>query len=152
MAALSQLVAKEQHANTLDNLCGALGRMITTNCSLVPLKNVTDFLSTQNREHDFNSSITFQVLPVFVQYLPLREDFTENLAVFRALDLLYRQGDENLIPLLGRVVIVGLQVLYKKEHHSDGKRPPLLQSVLVLNFYVIVFWCCPQNAEIWCSI
>ncbi|ETN66625.1 importin beta-4 [Anopheles darlingi] len=101
MAALSQLVAKEQHANTLDNLCGALGRMITTNCSLVPLKNV---------------------LPVFVQYLPLREDFTENLAVFRALDLLYRQGDENLIPLLGRVVIVGLQVLYKKEHHSDECR------------------------------
>uniref|UniRef100_A0AAG5D5I9 Importin N-terminal domain-containing protein n=1 Tax=Anopheles atroparvus TaxID=41427 RepID=A0AAG5D5I9_ANOAO len=98
MAALSQLVSKEQHAGTLDNLCGALARLITTNCSLVPLKNV---------------------LPVFVQYLPLREDFTENLAVFRCLDLLYRQGDENLIPLLSRVLVIGLQVLYKKEYQDD---------------------------------
>ncbi|XP_053677381.1 importin-4-like [Anopheles nili] len=101
MASLSQLVSKEQHAGTLDNLCGALARLITTNCSLVPLKGV---------------------LPVFVEYLPLREDFTENLAVFRCLDLLYRQGDENLIPLLSRVLVVGLQVLYKKEHTSDESR------------------------------
>ncbi|XP_058055155.1 importin-4-like [Anopheles bellator] len=108
MAALSQLVSKEQHAGTLDNLCGALARLITTNCSLVPLKNV---------------------LPVFVQYLPLREDFTENLAVFRSLDLLYRQGDENLIPLLSRVLIVGLQVLYKKEHHNEESRELVLNLV-----------------------
>ncbi|XP_052872222.1 importin-4-like [Anopheles cruzii] len=108
MAALSQLVSKEQHAGTLDNLCGALARIITTNCTLVPLKNV---------------------LPVFVQYLPLREDFTENLAVFRSLDLLYRQGDENLIPLLSRVLIVGLQVLYKKEHHNEESRELVLNLV-----------------------
>ncbi|XP_058123821.1 importin-4-like [Anopheles ziemanni] len=98
MAALSQLVSKEQHAGTLDNLCGALARLITTNCSLVPLKSV---------------------LPVFVQYLPLREDFTENLAVFRCLDLLYKQGDENLVPLMSRVLVIGLQVLYKKEYQDD---------------------------------
>uniref|UniRef100_A0A182MKQ1 Importin N-terminal domain-containing protein n=1 Tax=Anopheles culicifacies TaxID=139723 RepID=A0A182MKQ1_9DIPT len=101
MAALSQLVSKEQHAGTLDNLCGALARLIITNCSLVPLKSV---------------------LPVFVEYLPLREDFTENLAVFQCLDLLYRQGDENLVPVLCRVLIVGLQVLYKKEHDTDECR------------------------------
>uniref|UniRef100_A0A182N9A5 Importin N-terminal domain-containing protein n=1 Tax=Anopheles dirus TaxID=7168 RepID=A0A182N9A5_9DIPT len=108
MAALSQLVSKEQHAGTLDNLCGALARLITTNCSLVPLKSV---------------------LPVFVQYLPLREDFTENLAVFRCLDLLYRQGDENLIPLLSRVLVVGLQVLYKKEHDTDETRELVMNLV-----------------------
>lgn len=58
---------------------------------------------------------------MFVQYLPLREDFEENQAVFRCLDVIYRQGNDNLIPLLGRVLIVGLQVLYKKQHNSDGK-------------------------------
>ncbi|XP_035916809.1 importin-4-like [Anopheles stephensi] len=101
MAALSQLVSKEQHAGTLDNLCGALARLIITNYSLVPMKSV---------------------FPVFVEYLPLREDFSENLTVFQCLDLLYRQGDENLLPVLARVVIAGLQVLYKKEHNSDECR------------------------------
>lgn len=66
-------------------------------------------------------SSLFKVLPVFVQYLPLREDFEENQAVFRSLDVIYRQGNEHLIPLLGRVLLVGLQVLYKKQHNNDGK-------------------------------
>lgn len=107
LTSLSGLVSKEQHAGTLDNICGALARLITTNSSLVPMK---------------------EVLPVFVQYLPLREDFEENLAVFRSLDVIYRQGNDNLIPLLGRVLVVGLQVLYKKQHNNDECRD------LVFNF------------------
>ncbi|XP_058459811.1 importin-4-like [Malaya genurostris] len=107
LTSLSGVVAKEQHAGTLDNICGALARLITTNSSLVPMK---------------------EVLPVFVQYLPLREDFEENLAVFRSLDVIYRQGNDNLIPLLGRVLIIALQVLYKKQHNDDECRD------LVFNF------------------
>ncbi|XP_055534571.1 importin-4-like [Wyeomyia smithii] len=107
LTSLSAVVAKEQHAGTLDNICGALARLITTNSSLVPMK---------------------EVLPVFVQYLPLREDFEENQAVFRCLDVIYRQGNDNLIPLLGRVLIIGLQVLYKKQHNSDECRD------LIFNF------------------
>lgn len=99
LACLSNVVAKEQHAGTLDNICGALARLISTNSSLVPMK---------------------EVLPVFVQYLPLREDFEENSAVFRSLDVIYRQGNEHLIPLLGRVLVVALQVLYKQQHNNDG--------------------------------
>lgn len=107
LAALSAVVSKEQHPGTLDNICGALARLIITNSNLVPLK---------------------EVLPVFVQYLPLREDFEENLAVFRCLDVIYRQGNDNLIPLLGRVLVVALQVLYKKQHNNDECRD------LVFNF------------------
>ncbi|XP_055625825.1 importin-4-like [Toxorhynchites rutilus septentrionalis] len=107
LTSLSSVVSKEQHPGTLDNICGALARLITTNSSLVPMK---------------------EVLPVFVQYLPLREDFEENMAVFRSLDVIYRQGNDNLIPLLGRVLVVGLQVLYKKQHNNDECRD------LIFNF------------------
>jgi importin-4 len=93
-------VAKEKHAGTLDNICGALARLIITNASLVPMKSV---------------------LPVFVSYLPLREDFEENLAVYRCLEVCYRQGSEDLIPLLEAVTRAALQVLYKKQYNNDGE-------------------------------
>lgn len=41
LACLSNVVAKEQHAGTLDNICGALARLISTNSSLVPMKEVS---------------------------------------------------------------------------------------------------------------
>jgi hypothetical protein len=37
---LSQLVGTEKHAGTLDNICGALARLIITNSMLVPMKEV----------------------------------------------------------------------------------------------------------------
>ncbi|XP_065084506.1 importin-4-like [Ochlerotatus camptorhynchus] len=112
LASLSNVVAKEQHAGTLDNICGALARLISTNSSQVPMK---------------------EVLPVFVQYLPLREDFEENLAVFRCFDVIYRQGNEYLIPLLGRVLVIGLQVLYKKQHNNDECRDLVFNFVKQIN-------------------
>lgn len=112
LTSLSNVVAKEQHAGTLDNICGALARLISTNSSLVPMK---------------------EVLPVFVQYLPLREDFEENLAVFRSLDVIYRQGNEHLIPLLGRVLVVALQVLYKQQHNNDECRDLVFNFVKQIN-------------------
>lgn len=94
------MVAKEQHAGTLDNICGTLARLIICNSSLVPLKDV---------------------LPVFVQYLPLREDFEENDSVFKSLDVVYRQGSEVLVPLLESVILAALQVLRKKQYSKDGE-------------------------------
>lgn len=40
LAALSQGVTQESHAGTLDNICGALARLIMANSQLVPLKEV----------------------------------------------------------------------------------------------------------------
>lgn len=41
LAALSQGVTQESHAGTLDNICGALARLIMANSQLVPLKEVS---------------------------------------------------------------------------------------------------------------
>lgn len=101
LAILSEAVAKETHAGTLDNICGALGRLIITNSSLVPLK---------------------QVLPVFIQYLPLREDYAENFAVFRSLHVVYTQGREELLSHIERIIELGLLVLFEKKYTTDECR------------------------------
>ncbi|CRL01971.1 CLUMA_CG015064, isoform A [Clunio marinus] len=101
LEALSTLVAKESHGGILDNICGTLGRLIFINSSLVPLKDV---------------------LPVFISYLPLRQDYVENEYVFRALDLIYRQGNEVLLQFLERVILTALTVLSKKQYSKDEVR------------------------------
>lgn len=99
LQALSAAVSQEKHPGTLDNICGALARLIMTNYSLIPLD---------------------QVLPVFVQHLPLREDHEENGAVFKCFQILFTQGSEALVPVLDRVIMVGLHVLYKNEYKNEG--------------------------------
>lgn len=99
LQALSAAVSQEKHAGALDNICGALARLIMTNYSLIPLD---------------------QVLPVFVQHLPLREDHEENASVFKCFQILITQGCEALLPVLDRVIVVGLHVMYKNEYKNDG--------------------------------
>lgn len=102
-------MANESHAGTLDNICGALARIIVANSQLVPLKDV---------------------LPVFVNYLPLREDFSENLAVFKCLALVYQQGNDVMVPLLGQIAGVGIQVLGKKQFNDDAEAEQLIAGFL----------------------
>lgn len=97
---LSEAVAREEHPGTLDNICGALARMIRSNYTLIPLE---------------------QVLPVFIEKLPLREDFEENISVFECFQTLLTQGAEALLPLLDRVIMVGLHLLYKSEYKDPRK-------------------------------
>lgn len=101
LQSLSSAVAHEENPGTLDNICGALARLIMTNYQLVPLD---------------------MVLPVFVQKLPLREDFDENHAIFKCFQILLTQGCETLLPILDRVIIIGLHVLYKNEYKDEGIR------------------------------
>lgn len=100
LQALSHAVTKEQDANTLDNICGALARLIITNSRLVPLQ---------------------EVLPVFIQYLPLRQDFDENLSVFKCLHVAYQQGHPVIAELMERIIHIALTVLSKKQYPNDGK-------------------------------
>lgn len=99
LQALSAAVSQEEHPGTLDNICGALARLIMTNNTLIPLD---------------------QVLPVFVKHLPLREDYDENHSVFKCFQVLFTQGSEALLPVLDRVILVGIHILYKKEYKEDG--------------------------------
>lgn len=100
LQALSAAVAQEQHAGTLDNICGALARLILTNFNLIPLA---------------------QVMPVFVQHLPLREDFDENHSIFKCFHVLFTHGQEALVAVLDRIIMVGLHILYKEEYKNDGE-------------------------------
>lgn len=68
--------------NARDNACGAVARMILKNIDAVPLEQVRFFFSFFFlRLHPFKLIPTphfFQVLPIFVQALPLTRDFAES--------------------------------------------------------------------------
>ncbi|XP_021926547.1 importin-4-like isoform X1 [Zootermopsis nevadensis] len=106
LQALSTTASKEKHAGTLDNVCGALARLIITNVSGVPMT---------------------QVFPVFVNYLPLREDFDENKAVFECMTYLYQLGHPMLLSHLTPVMKAGFVVLCERQGVKDTLD-------LVLNF------------------
>lgn len=99
LQALSQIVAIEKEEGVLDNICGSLARLIISNSAMVPLEHV---------------------LPVFVQKIPLRKDFHENLAVFKAFHVLLSQNSEAFLKFLDRILLVGLHVLGKNEYKDDS--------------------------------
>ncbi|KAI9587679.1 importin-4-like [Glossina fuscipes] len=101
LMALSEAVSKETEPAALDNICGAIARLIITNCSLVPLN---------------------QVLPVFLQNLPLREDFDENNSVFKCFKLLYIQQRDTILGSLEQILAIAIHVLYKKEFVDQETR------------------------------
>lgn len=94
LMALSQAVANEKEDAALDNICGAIARLIITNCNLVPLD---------------------QVLPVLLKHLPLREDFDENASIFKCFKLLYIQAREAITASIEQILAIAIHVLYKKE-------------------------------------
>lgn len=102
------MVGKETHGGILDNICGTLARLIISNSSLVPIKDV---------------------LPVFISYLPLRQDYVENEHVFKSLELLYRQGNEILLQFLERVILTALTVLHKNQYSKDEVREQVFAFV-----------------------
>uniref|UniRef100_A0A6M2DTC3 Putative karyopherin importin beta 3 n=1 Tax=Xenopsylla cheopis TaxID=163159 RepID=A0A6M2DTC3_XENCH len=94
----SSAVSQKTHAGTLDNICGALARMISTNMNGVPLE---------------------QVMPVFVQYLPLRHDFEENLAVYRCLQTLFTAKHPNAIEQVGAILKASAETIHRKQWSND---------------------------------
>lgn len=100
LQALSAAVAKESHPGTLDNICGAICKMIITNSSGVPL---------------------YQVFPVLLSHLPLRDDYQENEAVVKCFFTLYQQGNDVLRAHLSNVIKIVAEVLHKKQTPNEGK-------------------------------
>lgn len=98
LGSLSHAVAQEQHPGVLDNICGALSKMIMANSALIPLP---------------------QVLPALMQKLPLREDFSENTSLFKALRSLFVQDRTVLEVYIEQIIQVVLHVLFKKEYDVD---------------------------------
>jgi len=64
--------------------------------------------------------ITFlQVVPVMINYLPLHEDFIENLTVFRCLVYLYEIGNQYMVSLAESVIKASLITLNDKRKYCD---------------------------------
>ncbi|PNF42980.1 hypothetical protein B7P43_G09585 [Cryptotermes secundus] len=114
LQALSTAASKERHARTLDNICGALAKLILTNIAGVPMA---------------------QVFPVFVNYLPLREDFDENKAVFECMSYLYQLGHPMLLSHLAPVMKAGVIVLCERQGVKETLELVLnLMKTMQLNF------------------
>ncbi|CCM01817.1 uncharacterized protein FIBRA_03885 [Fibroporia radiculosa] len=100
--------------NARDNAVGAVARMICKNTAAVPLD---------------------QVLPVFFEALPLKNDYLENTAVFRSIFHLFRTLPSALHPYMDRLLAVVAYVLDPSgpEQVSEDIRRELIALVELLN-------------------
>ncbi|XP_050512029.1 importin-4 [Diabrotica virgifera virgifera] len=112
LQALSTSVSKEAHSGTLDNICGALAKMIIVNPNAIPLD---------------------QVFPAFVQKLPLRDDFQENEAVIKCIFSLYQQGNPVLKEHLLDVIKVLAHVYCENQTPNDDVKNLLNDFLKTIN-------------------
>ncbi|XP_059474979.1 importin-4-like [Neocloeon triangulifer] len=88
---LSTVISKNDNGpQVLDNICGAIARLIVTNVSAVPLD---------------------QVVPVFMMHLPLREDHGEIKPVFDSISCLYQMGAPQLANHIDKVILTAADVV-----------------------------------------
>lgn len=101
--------------NARDNAAGAVGRLIARNTAAVPLD---------------------QVLPTFIETLPLKHDLLENIPVFRALFHLFKHNPQALYPYMDRLLAVFAHVLDPNgtpDQVTDEVRAQLIELVTALS-------------------
>ncbi|KAG6886214.1 hypothetical protein C0993_010776 [Termitomyces sp. T159_Od127] len=100
--------------NAKDNAAGAVGRLIVRNMPAVPLD---------------------QVLPIFIDALPLKNDYLENRPVFRAIFHLFQTNGAALYPFLDRLLQVFAHVLDPShaDQIGDDIRADLIQLIVAIN-------------------
>jgi hypothetical protein len=100
--------------NAKDNAAGAVGRLIVRNTAAIPLD---------------------QVLPVFIDALPLKNDYPENRPVFRALFHLFSTNGSALYPFMDRLLLVFAYVLDSsgEEQITEGIRTELIHLIALIN-------------------
>ncbi|KAM4808132.1 importin-4 [Rhinophrynus dorsalis] len=98
LALLSSIIGSEQNRRVLDNVCGAVCRMVLTHPGGVPVE---------------------QVFPVLLRSLPLKEDFEENATVFRCIVFLYENSPQQIIGHLKDITHIVAHVIGTKEIKPD---------------------------------
>ncbi|RDB23353.1 putative importin subunit beta-4 [Hypsizygus marmoreus] len=100
--------------NAKDNAAGAVARLLIRNSAAVPLD---------------------QVLPIFIDALPLKNDYLENRPVFEAIFYLFRTNGAALYPFLDRLLQVFAYVLdpSKPNQVKDEVRAQLIQLIGAVN-------------------
>ncbi|XP_076287223.1 importin-4 [Lasioglossum baleicum] len=108
LSVLSNALGKETHTGARDNTVGAIARLIITNYWSLPLE---------------------QVFPVFVEQLPLKEDFEENKAVFGSILTLYQAGHSILKPHMQTLLKLAVNVLYEGSATDDEAMNLVLEFI-----------------------
>uniref|UniRef100_A0A8H7XV39 Importin N-terminal domain-containing protein n=1 Tax=Psilocybe cubensis TaxID=181762 RepID=A0A8H7XV39_PSICU len=99
--------------NAKDNATGAVARLILRNTNALPLD---------------------QVLPTFVDALPLKNDYLENRPVFRALFHLFKSYGSVVYPYMDRLLAVFAHVLAPGEDQiGDEVRKELIHLIALIN-------------------
>jgi len=100
--------------NAKDNAAGAVARLIVRNTAAVPLE---------------------QVLPIFFNVLPLKNDYLENRPVFRAIFHLFRNSGASLLPHLDTLLRIFATVLDPSgpDQVGDEIRAELIALLRLLN-------------------
>jgi hypothetical protein len=100
--------------NAKDNATGAVARLILRNTAAIPLE---------------------QVLPLFVDALPLKNDFLENRPVFRALFVLFKTNGAVVYPYMDRLLGVFAFVLDQSsgDQIGDEIRTELVHLLELIN-------------------
>lgn len=91
LEALSTMLAREDNRHAMDNICGAVAKLILVGVSVVPVK---------------------QIFPVLLQQLPLQEDFEENASVFHCICYLYGLKHEEFIRNIPSILRIILRVIH----------------------------------------
>uniref|UniRef100_V9KAN5 Importin-4 n=1 Tax=Callorhinchus milii TaxID=7868 RepID=V9KAN5_CALMI len=98
---LSSIISREQNRRVLDNVCGAVSRMILTHVSGVPIE---------------------QVFPVLIRSLPLKEDLEENVTVFNCISFMYKNQPSQVIQHLPQLLAVISQVIGTDQIQEESRR------------------------------
>ncbi|XP_066460134.1 importin-4 isoform X2 [Eleutherodactylus coqui] len=94
LSMFSSLISTEKNERTLDNVCGAVSRMILTHPEGVPVE---------------------QVFPVLLRSMPLKKDFEENVTVFKCIAFLYDKNPAQVAANITDIARIFAHVLGTKE-------------------------------------
>ncbi|KAF9168888.1 hypothetical protein BGX20_011086, partial [Mortierella sp. AD010] len=112
LTALYPLFQGQNLENVTDNACGAVARMIMKHPNAVPVE---------------------QVLPVFIQALPLKRDYEENEPVFKLLFSLIRSQNAWVFGNLPQVLAIFAEVLPKEDELKPHTRSEMIEIIKGLN-------------------
>ncbi|KAF9362300.1 hypothetical protein BGX34_006440 [Mortierella sp. NVP85] len=112
LTALYPLFQGQNLENATDNACGAVARMILKSPNAVPVD---------------------QVLPVFVQALPLKRDFEENASVYKMLFTLIRSQNAWLFSNMPALLTIFAGVLSKEDELKPHTRTEMIEIIKALN-------------------
>ncbi|KAG0362610.1 hypothetical protein BGZ54_008572 [Gamsiella multidivaricata] len=112
LAALYPLFQGQNLDNVTDNACGAVARMIMKHPNAVPIE---------------------QILPVFVQALPLKRDYEENEPVYKLLFSLIQSQNTWVFNNLNQLLSIFAEVLSKEDELKPHTRQEMIEIIKALN-------------------